>query len=104
MPGSPRVKRVLTSAQKYAKVCSMGTSYQRWIRGLPSVVSGRTPCEAAHVKTRGSGGALLGNLVPLTTIEHRRLHAMGLEEFERRHACDLALAARALLKVWRAML
>ena len=42
-----------------------------WIRSLPSVASGRGPCEAAHTATGGtSRKAGWETIVPLTMVEH----------------------------------
>jgi hypothetical protein len=74
----------------------------RWIQYLPSVVSGQTPCENAHVKTGGTGRkADACWIVPLTTAEHRELHDCGPETFQARHEIDLIEQARLTEQAWR---
>jgi hypothetical protein len=60
-----------------------------WVREQPSIVSGRTPCTVAHVKTRGSGGDDFFNVVPLTAAEHRIQEDLPQREFEERYGVDL---------------
>lgn len=38
--------------------------------------------ERAHLKSRGAGGADTGNIVPLCTGHHQRLHRIGQRQFE----------------------
>jgi hypothetical protein len=72
-------------------------AYRDYIRGLPCCVSGLYPVDPAHVKSRGSGGADLGNMVPLVHHLHRELdHQIGRREFEAKYGVDLAAIARNL--------
>lgn len=76
--------------------------YLAWIRSLPSVASGRTPCEAAHLRSVGAFGDDEGNVVPLTHHEHiYQLHQWGQSKFEQRWAVDLRAIADELLAEWR---
>ena|SRR5690348_4183604 len=88
-----------------------------FIRGLPcllafeepctcgaylNVVTRRTPIEAAHVKSVGSGGGDPENLVPLCGAHHRGLrgqHQKGIATFEREHRD--ALEGRTLKQIAR---
>lgn len=69
-----------------------------FIRLLPSAVSGRTPCEACHIRV---GSAIHRKkhtglsqkpddwwTLPLTAEEHREQHAGNELEFWRRHGID----------------
>lgn len=63
--------------------------YLAWVRTLPSVLSGRSPCDAHHLVghgLKGKGGKVSDMLViPLTRDEHNELHAHGSAEWERNH-------------------
>jgi hypothetical protein len=73
-----------------------------WIRNRPSVVSGRTPCVNAHVRTGGMGRkADACWIVPLTWVEHQRLHDHGRETFEAIEGIDLEEQARLTEQAWR---
>lgn len=63
------------------------------IRNTPCVICGRTPSEAAHVRSRGAGGTWR-DIVPLCSEHHREQHQVGIATFERRHKIDLAALAR----------
>ncbi len=53
-----------------------------WIKRLPSIVSGRAPCENVHVKSGGMGRkADACWIIPLTSWEHRDLHQHGPTKF-----------------------
>lgn len=67
-----------------------GEVHQEWIRWQPSVVTGRTPCVAAHV--RGGGIARRADAcwtVPMTYFEHQRMHNQGQESYAAEHGLDL---------------
>jgi hypothetical protein len=70
--------------------------YKRWIRTLPSVVSGATGCDPAH--TGSDGGARQkasdDSCVPLTRAEHEEYHALGREAFARRYGLDVPALCR----------
>ena len=57
---------------------------------------GRAGIEAAHVKTRGSGGADRGNVVPLCPLHHDEQEG-DTEGFERVYGVNLKLEAARLL-------
>lgn len=71
-----------------------------WVRSLPSVVSGRGPCENAHIRSRGAGGGS-ADIVPLTASEHGDFHGWGRKEFEKRFGVDLASEARRIERLWQ---
>lgn len=62
------------------------------VKALPSVVSGRTPCVNAHVRSRGAGGTYR-DIVPLTDAEHRELHAIGIASFQAKYNVSLTAEA-----------
>lgn len=49
--------------------------------------------EAAHVRSRGAGGADAGNVVGLCHLHHLWLHQHGIRSFEKRHQVSLEVAA-----------
>lgn len=75
-------------------------AYGKWVRGRSCLLgaSGRCygPVEADHVKTRGSGGTDLGNLINLCTLHHTQRHTMGRHSFEKKYGVDLAQIAADL--------
>lgn len=70
-----------------------------WIQMRPSVVSGRMPCENAHVRSRGAGGTYR-DIVPLTRDEHRELHTIGRDSFEAKYDVDLETEAAITQHAW----
>jgi 5-methylcytosine-specific restriction endonuclease McrA len=71
-----------------------------WIRTLSCAnCLWQGPNHAHHVKTRGSGGQDEGNLVPLCSTCHSRVHQVGVETFSRQMGIDLADIAD---KLWAA--
>jgi hypothetical protein len=69
---------------------------------LPSVVSGCSPCEAAHTGTDG-GMALKASdftCIRLTWEEHREYHAIGKVAFERKHGMSCADVVWELNRAW----
>lgn len=76
--------------------------YRAWIRSLPSAVSGRTGCEAAHTGDDGgmSQKASDYSCIPLTREEHEELHRSGRVEFERAHQVDIAALVKRLNHDW----
>lgn len=67
--------------------------YQSWIRQKPCIICGTTPVDGAHVKTKGSGGDDVGNMVPLCRTHHMEQEGR-TREFEKRHQISLSLLAR----------
>jgi hypothetical protein len=97
----PRRASAITGAVKPAR----DWRYRAWIRSLPSAVSGRTPCDAAH--TGRDGGMSVKpsdySCIPLTREEHVEYHAIGRRAFEAKHALDIdALVHRLNADWWRA--
>lgn len=72
--------------------------YRAWIRMQPSIVSGKIPCEAAHIKTRGARGDDYNNLVPLTKYEHQKLHSLGIATFQKRYHVNLGAYAERMYR------
>ncbi len=74
--------------------------YKGWIRTLPSVVSGRLGCEAAHTQNNGmrSKGSDF-SCVPLTPEEHREYDA-GRVAFERKYDLAMTAVVRKLNGLW----
>ncbi len=69
--------------------------YLAFVRSLPSAVSGRSRCEAAHTGPHGIGQKSSDlNCIPLTAIEHRQYGADPVA-FCLKHGLDVpALIAR----------
>lgn len=99
-----KARRKRTAAQEAAKFAhDYGPpGYVEWIRSLPSVASGKGPCEAAH--TKGRGAKLKGHwstLVPLTRQEHiEELHQHGVPWFEATYGISLRECAYLLVGRW----
>ena len=76
--------------------------YRNWIRSLPSAVSGSYGVEACH--TGHDGGMSMKSsdfsCVPLTHVEHMRLHALGRKQFEALHGIDIDAIVRRLNHCW----
>ncbi len=74
----------------------------KWIARHPSVVSGRTPCVNAHVRTGGVGRKADAKwIVPLTFWEHNEIHNLGQKTFERKYGIDLLAAAAKIETEWQ---
>lgn len=65
------------------------------VRLLPCVICGASPCDPAHVKSRGAGGTRR-DLVPLCRAHHDEQHRTGILSFQRKYAIDLAVQAMAI--------
>lgn len=79
--------------------------YLVWIRALPSAVSGKSPCVAAHVRIGWNWGAEKPHdhwAVPLTDEEHKAQHAMSEKRFWQEHGIDVLLLRAWLYEVWLA--
>ncbi len=73
-----------------------------FIQRLPSVVSGKSPCVNAHVRTGGTGRkADAVWIVPLTSVEHDELHRIGMSSFEGKHGVNLRALAVQTQEWWR---
>lgn len=80
-----------------------------FIRKLPSVISGRTPCEACHIRTgnptyrkKRTGGQQRPDdawALPMTPDEHRAQHDMNEMAFWKQHGIDPFAMALALYEV-----
>lgn len=72
--------------------CISGVRSGEWITvPFPDGSTAKVPAriEAAHVKTRGSGGVDRGNAVPLELSQHRALHRIGIKTWQRERKVDL---------------
>lgn len=72
--------------------CVSGVRTGEWIEvPFPSGRTGKVPAriEAAHVKTRSTGGPDRGNVVPMELSKHRESHRIGIKSFARKHGIDL---------------
>ena len=78
--------------------------YKAWIRTLPSVVSGKQPCEACHVGTDGGASMKASDTtcIPLTPEEHREYHRIGCQSFARKYRLNYARTVARLQRAWRA--
>lgn len=72
-----------------------------WVKGLPSVVSGESPCDNVHVRGDGAGRkAGYEYIIPLTRAEHRELHQIGARSFERKCKVFLLMEAARTMSAW----
>ena len=68
--------------------------FRAWVRTQPCCVTGLLGVHAAHVRSRGAGGADRENLVPLVPELHRELdHQLGRDDFEKKYKVNLATEA-----------
>lgn len=86
---NPKRKR-----QRFARAYGSSDNVER-IQAMPCVICGRSPSEAAHVRSRGAGGTWR-DIVPLCRDHHREQHTVGLRTFEATHAVDLARIAATI--------
>lgn len=80
------------------------------VAGLPSVISGRGPCQACHIRyaddrfnKRATGMAEKPSdqwALPMTSDEHASQHAMSERLFWEEHNIDATALANALYGVW----
>jgi len=77
--------------------------YRAWIRGFPCCLNhiGFQSSDAAHVRSRGAGGADRANLVPLCRSHHMEQHRIGTWSFQQRYGRDLAAEAKALDELYQ---
>lgn len=73
-----------------------------WTQAQPCVICGATPCEVAHIKSRGAGGSA-DDTIPLCTRHHREQHDAGIETFASRYGCNLEAWAARVARQWRAL-
>lgn len=71
----------------------------RWMQQLNCLACGRTPCQVAHVKSRGAGGTA-DDTVPLCAHCHRRQHDLGIKTFAALHFLDLEEEASKYARWW----
>ena len=74
--------------------------YLKWVRSLPSVVSGQPSDDAHHIKRPGFGGTVKCSdlfTIPLTREEHAHFHIMGWRTWEKTyHVCQKSAALRTI--------
>lgn len=76
--------------------------YLRWVKTLPSAISGQPADDPHHLIGHGQGG--MGTKVsdyltfPLTRLEHDRLHRMGWKAWEEIHGSQWRFVAMTLLR------
>lgn len=64
----------------------VNTTLLQSMRWMACVACGKTPCEASHIRSRGSGGPDTSwNVVPKCRACHREWHASGVTAFLRAH-------------------
>lgn len=80
--------------------------FRAWLRtqrccvpGCRSSVAIRV--HAAHVRSRGAGGADPNNLVPLCALHHAEQHTIGTKAFEARARINLTRDAKKYWRAWR---
>ena len=77
-------------------------AYLRFVRSLPSAVSGRYGCDAAHTGPHGIGTKASDlSAIPLTRQEHRDLHKIGPRAFAEKHRLDVAALVARLNGAYR---
>lgn len=91
---SPRKKmkrvRVKTTnpkrkAKEFAR-CYHSSARVEFVRGLPCVVTRKTPCENAHTESGGMGRkAHYTKIVPMIPEKHHELHDIGIATFLRKY-------------------
>ena len=76
--------------------------YKAWIRTLPSILTGKTPCEACHTGTDGGMRMKASDFscVPMTRKEHIEYHATSRAAMERKYGVSFAGACAALRAEW----
>jgi hypothetical protein len=76
--------------------------YKAWIRQQPSLVSGKTPCDACHTGSDGGMSMKASDLscVPLTRSEHQEYHRIGKAAFERQYGVCFAREVARLNAEW----
>jgi uncharacterized protein DUF968 len=77
------------------------SAYLRWIRSLPSLLSGRYGCDACHTGAHGIGQKASDYLcIPLTRKEHREFDK-GPRAYAEKHGLDVAAAVARLNAEYR---
>lgn len=103
-----RRKRKVKKVNKKRRVSEWARAYGskarvEWIKAQPSVASGLGPCVNAHVKNGGAGRKADAKwIVPLTDQEHKELHRVGIDTFEKEHWLELEYFAQKTEADWQA--
>lgn len=72
-----------------------------FIRYLPCVVCGHTPCQNAHIQGGGaSRKADATTVIPLCALHHGEQHIVGTDTFARRYNLDLPALAAETERAW----
>ena len=76
--------------------------YRAWIRSLPSAVSERPRCEAAHTGSDGGTSQKSSDYscIPLTWFEHKEYHRLGRKDFERVYSVSCRDIVTTLNHAW----
>lgn len=80
------------SRHKYCSTC-----------GRPGVYHDKTGeylLHPSHIKTRGSGGGDIGNVVPQCAFCHSLIHQIGVKQFQEKTGVDLNGIAERLGGAW----
>lgn len=56
-----------------------------------------TPCENAHIKSRGAGGTYL-DIIPLCPKHHHEFHQIGINSFQKKYNINLIKIADRVVK------
>lgn len=72
----------------------------RWLRTFPCAACGGFPTEAAHVKSRASGGGP-DDMIPLCAPCHIEQHTVGVVTFAEIHGLDLRALAGEYAARWQ---
>ena len=101
----PRRKAPQRATGAHGRGPARDEDYKAWIRTLPSVVSGKGPCEACHTGTDGGMGEKASDYscLPLTPAEHREYHQIGKPAFARKYRLNYRSLCRRLNREWEAV-
>lgn len=73
--------------------------YLKWVKKLPSAISGLPADDAHHMKGHGMGGGIPAPdwaAFPLTRAEHTIFHSTGWQTWEQQHGNQFEHVARTL--------
>lgn len=78
--------------------------YMKFVKSLPSCISGMPADDAHHIKVRGFGGTTKCSdlfTIPLTREEHSEFHRIGQSTWEELHGQQLVFALRTIEAAFR---
>lgn len=93
-----RGRRSKAARRRFATTFGSGERV-RWMQQLNCCACGRSPCEVAHIKSRGAGGTV-EDTVPLCPLCHRRQHNEGIKTFAAFYGLDLEAEAAKYSEWW----